>query len=363
MNYTLIDKNLLIPEIIVKHEFFEIMELLHKKTYMRDKSYNDSIYVVKYIGPKYEGIFKCDGEKFYEIVGENIREIILDYSYLYIKNNNMDNKVIENKVIENKVIENKVIEKKVLENKVLENKVISNKNSNNLMEIKINEKNDNNILIESNKDINTITNKINISEDKIQIEDEEKRIIDKEKESKKEELLKMCEHVMDMYNLELNKIKKMELSIKTIDNKLNKLKNKKREKMFENISRTKNEYQTWKKIKYGIKSEDNKLLEIDENDLVPVENLNVPILFTAKYNYIEKIRENEEIRKILDLINKINLEELFKVDEINLEPQVLKFVEKYSEISKKDLHYNFGHDWDYLENEFEGTESNQSMFS
>ena len=42
--------------------------------------------------------------------------------------------------------------------------------------------------------------------------------------------------------------------------------------------------------------------------------------------------------KIFDLINKINLEDLFKQDEINLEPQVLKFVEKYSEISRKDLH-------------------------
>ncbi len=363
MNYTLIDKNLLIPEIIVRHEFFEIMELLHKKTYMRDKSYNDSIYVVKYMGPKFEGIIKCDGEKFYEIVGENIREIILDYSYLYLKNNKTENKVIVNKVSEIKVSENKVSENKVSENKMSEIKVSENKVFNNSMEIKINEKNDNNILIESNKETKNFTDKINITENKIQIKDEEKRIVDKEKESKKEELLKMCEHVMDLYNLELNKIKKIELNLKTMDNKIEKLKNKKREKMFENISRTKNEYQTWKKIKYGIKPEDNDLLEVDENDLVPIENLNVPILFTAKYNYIEKIRENVEIRKILDLINKINLEDLFKQDEINLEPQVLKFVEKYSEISRKDLHYNFGHDWDYLENEFEGTESNQSMFS
>ncbi len=351
MNYTLIDKNLLIPEVITKHEFFEIMELFHKKTYKRDKSYNDNIYVVKYIGPKYECIFKCDGEKFYEITDTNTREITLDYSYLYIKSEN--NKLCE-KV--NTASNNKVM----FEHD--KTKSEQEKSKNIQMEIKINEKNDTNIIVETDKKP-TLKNKINISNEKIQIDNEIEKEVDKEKESKKEELLKMCEHVMDMYNLELNKIKKTELNLKTMDSKLEKLKNKKREQMFDNVSRTKNEYQTWKKIKYGIKPDNNNLLEVDENELTQVENLNVPILFTAKYNYIEKIRENDEIKNILETINKINLEELFKLNEINLEPKILKFVEKYSEISRKDLHYNFGHDWDYLENEFEDSPSNQSMFS
>ena len=183
------------------------------------------------------------------------------------------------------------------------------------------------------------------------VETEEEKRVREEKEKKKEMLVKACEEVMDLYNLELSNIKKTENMLKTLDTKLEKLANKKRDKIMKDITRTKSEYETWKKIKYQIDAYDDEALKKPESELELRENPNIPILFMAKYNFIEHSNSNEKIRKIYETLNQLNLEELFIKDTIDLESSVIKFCDKYYELSKKDLHYKFDHDWDYLDTE------------
>jgi tRNA nucleotidyltransferase/poly(A) polymerase len=161
----------------------------------------------------------------------------------------------------------------------------------------------------------------------------------------------MCEQVMDLYNLELNKIKKIELNIKSLNSKLERLKNKKREKIFSNISRTKNEYETWKKLKYNIPKNNPEYIKKNEEELEIRDNIQIPILFEAKYKYIENLINNPHIKQIYHELNNFNLEEIFINEEIIIDEKIIKFSEKYTDISKSELHYGFDHDWDYLESE------------
>jgi hypothetical protein len=116
-------------------------------------------------------------------------------------------------------------------------------------------------IIFTDKLTNNTNTKIEEEEDKpktkpipipIQIESEEDKKKKEEKEKKKENLLKLCEQVMDLYNLELSNIKKTENKIKTLNSKLEKLANKKRDKILKDISKTKGDFDTWKKLKYKI---------------------------------------------------------------------------------------------------------------
>ena len=66
MHYTIVDRNLLIPEVIIKNEFFEGLEELYKKTYLRDKNYTSNVYMVKYSGIRFEGYYISDGTDIYE---------------------------------------------------------------------------------------------------------------------------------------------------------------------------------------------------------------------------------------------------------------------------------------------------------
>jgi len=344
MPYTVVDKNLLIPEIIVKQEFFEGLEELIKKTYKRDKNYNENIYMVKYLGVRFDGIIKFDGDKFLEINGNESREIHIDYSYLFVNYyQNTKRQEVRQELTNNynTVNNDNIIN---IRNVKVDFKDYDDNEENTDMIIKIKDKNDSNILI--------------CDSDKLLIKNDEEEKENKEKEEKKNELLKMCEQVMDMYNLEMNKLKKMELNLLTIDDKINKLVKKKREKNFENITRTKNEYETWKKIKYNIPMENLTMLKLSESELELRVNPTIPILFMAKYNYIEKILENDQVREMFNTLNLLDLTKLYIEDEIDLDSKIIKFAEKYTEISKKDLHYKFDHDWDYLDNEYEDVETN-----
>ena len=52
---------------------------------------------------------------------------------------------------------------------------------------------------------------------------------------------------------------------------------------------------------------------------------------------------------------------MIELDEIELDDNVIKFCSKYYEISKKDLHYNFDHDWDYLDSEMNADSKSGSL--
>jgi len=166
---------------------------------------------------------------------------------------------------------------------------------------------------------------------------------------------------MDLYNLELNNIKKIEFKIKSLDSKLEKLEKKKREKIISDISRTKGDYETWKKIKYIINKDSLEDIFKSEEELKLREEPVIPILFTAKYNYIENAVKNEKIKNIFEVLNKINIDELYISETINLEKELIDFCNKYYELSKKELHYNFDHDWDYLDLEMNANSKSGSL--
>jgi hypothetical protein len=387
MKYTIVDRNLLVPQIIIRDEFFDAMEELQKITWKRDLNYISNVYLIKYSGVRYEGYIQYDGEKFYEFSENNgnkeKREINLDYSYLYFENkekefvtSKLNNSEPDKKPLENSnsisIESNQIKGKNNIQQKKSEinispiPKSVQKQNlSSNITDVKIEFKDDtenlNNLTTDDSMSLlikpKNDTKIIIEEKDKLLLENDKKVKLDDEKEKKKEELLKICEQVMDMYNLELNKIKKTELNLLTIDNKIEKLIKKKREKIFENITRTKNEFETWKKIKYNIPVDRQDMVKNDLVDLVERENPSIPILFTAKYNYIEKIIQNKDILNIFNILNKLDLSEIYVKDELDLDPNIIKFVEKYTKISKKDLHYNFDHDWDYLDNEFEKVDS------
>ena len=168
----------------------------------------------------------------------------------------------------------------------------------------------------------------------------------------------MIEKVNELYQKELFNIKKLELNLKTFDSKLKKLEKTKKDNIINEIIRTQCEYRTWKKIKYGIK--DNS----DESDVFnPIitlqeSNATVPILFLSKYNYIEKIQNNESIKKLLDEINHLDLNDLYTNNTLPKD-EIIQFCNKYMKLSKE-LHYQFDdHEWNYLENEMNLNSTNK----
>lgn len=362
MHYTLVDKNLLIPEISVSDQYFEIITQLYKKTYLRNKEYCSNVYVVKYNGVKYEYIICFDGETFYELVNGERKNLDLDLSYIFVTNS-------KNDLISNTKSMNTPI---YTSNKKSKDPMSLSFN-NELSDLRVGVLSNSECKIEKEIDIKEIECKSFTSLDRgintensisnKELTEENKKDIEKEK--KKKELAKICEEVMDLYNLEMNNIKKTEFRIKSLDAKLEKLEKKKREKIILDISRTKGDYDTWKKIKYQIDKEHLEDILKPESELELRENPVTPILFEAKYNYIENAIKHEKIKRIFDILNKINIDELYISESIDLDQEIINFCDKYYQLSKKDLHYNFDHDWDYLDTEMNsGSKSGSlSMFN
>jgi hypothetical protein len=102
------------------------------------------------------------------------------------------------------------------------------------MEININIPNDNLIIVD--KEINTQKN--------AQVLPKEK----KEKTKEELEILALCEETFEIYNQELKKMKELEKKIKIIDENQKSLLKKRSEKIFTNLSKLSNDYNTYKLI-------------------------------------------------------------------------------------------------------------------
>ena len=347
MNYTLVDKNLLIPEIIISEQYFDIIIQLYKKVYKRDLDYCSNIYIIKYNGEKYESTINSDGNFFYEIIGNEKQrlelKLDLDLSYIFIQQNKTKPEVKPEVKSDPKLIPvNLVKEEKEEKQEITKPKPMSKP-----MEIVFNEK---------------IESSISIEEKKTETDEEKKKKEEKDKKDKKKELLlKTCEQVMDLYNLELSNIKKTENQIKTLNSKLEKLEKKKQEQIIKDITRTKSDYETWKKLKYKIGRDEENLVYKPEEELELREDPTIPILFTAKYNYIDTSVKNDKVKQIYMELNKLNIDELYIQDSIDLDPNIIKFCEKYYKIAKNDLHYKFDHDWDYLDTEMNADSKGGSL--
>ena len=340
MEYVFVDKNYLVPQIIKQFELNSALKLLQGSTYRRDNIYCENVYIVQFKEDVFEFIIKCIDNVFYLIDNNNNHNILGSINLiklnnsLFLNNSNILNKeninllntdtmeLIINNKINNNIIINKITNNQIINNEVINNEVINNEVINNEVI--------NNEVTNSNK-------------------------------SKEEELIKFCEEVMDLYQKELSNIKRLENNLKSYDTKISKLEKKKKENLINNVLITQSEYQTWKKISYKIEDESDLFKDTNELELL---NNTIPILFLSKYNYINKILESNDIKKMFEKINKININNLYLDLDTNkehfLNNEIILFCEKYAKLSK-DLHYTFDHEWDYLENEVNASPTN-SLF-
>lgn len=177
---------------------------------------------------------------------------------------------------------------------------------------------------------------------------------DSEFDEKRNKLISLIEEVNDLYQKELVNVRRLELNLKSFDNKLNKLEKKKKEEIFDNVIKTQTEYRTWKKIKYMI--EDDIDILKPESELKET-NKEAPILFLSKFKYIDKILENNAIKQIFNELNSIDLNEIYSQNILPNE-NIIQFCNKYAKLSKE-LHYKFDHDWDHLEEEMNLNSTNR----
>jgi len=358
--YLLYNTNFLIQRIKNYNKLEDSLRELQIDTISRTQDYNNKIYVIQENEPNI--IYISDGEHIYLMNLTNSKKTKL---FTNKKINYNGNEYWEQYYLSNTSTSN--LEQNSLNTMVnnLNNKITDE------MNITIGEKKSKNIRFEddntsfiiqniadkqsfaSNDKTNNQNNIINNFNNK-----ENKENYDVEKEEKRNQIIKMIEDVNDLYQKELSNIKKLESNLKTYDSKLKKLEKIKKDDVVNEIIRTQSEYRTWKKIKYGLKDDS------DESDVLkPIEELEesntiVPILFLSKYNYIEKIQNNASIRKLLDEINQLNLNDLYAN---NLLPNenIVQFCNKYLKLSKE-LHYHFDdHEWNYLEDEMNLNSTNK----
>lgn len=350
--YLLCNTNFLIPR-IKKYDTLEnsLIEL-QIDTISRTQDYNNKIYVIR--ENEQDIIYTSDGKHIYSInLISRIKNTIFTYTKINYNSLEYYQEYHSSNIVGDRKISNNIITDNINMNMTINEK----KNKNIRFE-------DDNILIKDmSNNTSTIDKPQNIVYDQTSNQTDIKNIIkddkeDLEKEKKINDIIKMIEDVNDLYQKELSNIKKLELNLKTYDSKLKKLEKTKKDTIINEIIRTQSEYRTWKKIKYGLKDDS------DETDVLkPIEELEesnaiVPILFLSKYNYIEKIQNNESIRKLLDEINHINLNDLYS-DNSLLNENIVQFCNKYMKLSKE-LHYHFDdHEWNYLENEMNLNSTNK----
>jgi len=330
MEYILVDKNYIVPIVITETNYNNILSLLFKQIYQRNQLYINNVYIVKFSDKIYNSLIFIKNNNLCEKNNSGVKLLLNNFNEYYnniINQNNNNHTETENYNISNDDLNITITETRNPYIKI---------NNNQIHEI-------------NNNQINEINNN--------QINE---HVENNENNEKKRELIKACEEVMDLHNLEQTNIKKLELNLKSINTKISKLQKQKKDKLFDDLMLTKNDYHTWKKIKYNIIEKEDLYKDTDELEIK--ENNTIPILFASKYNYIDKIQENNEIKVIYNKINNLDLEKIFINNNlIEIDDIILKFSEKYSKISKNNLHYNFEHDWDYLTDEMNTNPKNNQI--
>ena len=338
INYTFINKNYLQPIISYHDNYNSLLNNIYQNTVNQNNNYCLNIYgLISNIDSSINSIIYSDGQKLFK-KNNNLVEEICNYIQLFIHFNSI--KYINNNI----------------NFEEFNNKQKSENSSHQIENINITSSNENMTLEFKHKNLTNI----NISEsiqknNEIYKQEEEKLITNlSEEDLKKKKLIESCEEVFSTYQKELFKIKKLESDIKIFDNKLIKLKKNYKDKIIENIGKVQNDYQTWKQIKYIIK---NKNDLIEDISLLELSSLPIPILFQSKFNYINDLQNDINSKIILEKINGLDIQN-FYINEIEIDNELEIFSTKYSKIIK-DIHYNFTHDWDYL-NENDDVNSNNN---
>jgi hypothetical protein len=320
MNFTLVNKNLLIPQVETYSDFNSPVQKLLNMTYNMDKLYCSNLYIVSS-----ECIYFSNNNCLYSVSETNIIKKmdinIPNNSFL----NSMNSFLNLNSINHN--IDNLDAEMNINVRLPEHRKIIiedSNVNSNS------NDKNDSKQQIELN------TRSI------VKTEIKEKQEI-REKTKEEHEIIKLCEETMEIYQNEVRKMKEIEQQIKVLDNNKKSLLKKRKEKLFTNFSKLKNDYNTFKMIQRKFQKK---------------PDMDIPSLFILKYNYFEEIIKIESDIKILEVIHDMNLDEVLNKD-CELNDELIDYVNKYEEESKK-FNVKFEHSWEDLEYETESIENNNS---
>jgi hypothetical protein len=337
MNFTFVNKNLLIPQVETYSDFDSPIQKLLNMGYNMSNLYCSNLYVVST-----NCIYFLKNNYLYSVSETNIIKKI----DINIPNNSFLKSI-------NSFL-NLTTCNQNLDNGNNENNGNNGNNGNNFndldsqMNINFNIREHTNIIIKdeviinnnkSNQELEPNTNNIVkpiVKEDKIE----------RVKTQEELELIKLCEETMEIYQTEVRKIKDIEQKIKILDNNKKTLLKKRKEKLFTNFSKLKNDYDTFKMI--------NKKLERNPK-------LDIPSLFILKYNYFVQFVLVDNNIKILAKIEDSNLDEVLNND-YELDEEIEKIVNKYNEDSKN-LNVIFEHSWEDLDYETESTENNNSRLA
>lgn len=332
--YTFVNKNFLIPIVETNLSKKIALNKLYQDTIYRTTKYNNDVYVI------YED---CDNE-------QNTQIYYSDGTQIFNKNIYLDTPTNVN--IVNSFSHYSHMEKNYLINNITESTDLQISDNMNISIKKSLDKSNNKKILEKNiiptpKPTNSELNNPKPNEIN-EIEEPN------ENDKKKEQLIQLIEQSNELYYKELFNIKQLEINLKNFDLKLNKLVKKKKENIVNNIIKTQSEYQTWKKLKYKMTNDDDIFKPIEELELSYKE---APILFLSKFNYIDKIMENDGIRNFFNNVNLINLNDLYSNGNLPNE-SIIQFCAKYVKLSKE-LHYSFDNEWNYLENEMNVNSTNK----
>jgi hypothetical protein len=310
MNFTFVNKNLLIPEIEIFENFDKSIQKLIDSAHFGDKNYNSNLYVVSS-----DNVYFSNGSELYSVSGtNNIEKIEIS-----------------------------------LPNKTYLNKINSFLSGCFDMDIDFNIKNSNDKIIikndkeqiETNKQIkNRIKNQNKQEAKEVNLEEKPEPI---QKTKEELELISLYEEIMQIYQTELRKIKEIEKKIKILDCNRKNLLKKQKEKIFVNFSKLKGDYDTFKMI--------NKKLAKNPD-------MEIPSLFILKYNYFRELMNICENQKLFKLLDELNLDEVLNKN-IDIDLELQNFANDYGKDSKK-LNVKFDHSWEDLELETDAFEMNNS---
>lgn len=157
------------------------------------------------------------------------------------------------------------------------------------------------------------------------------------------ELIKLIEETMEIYQKEVQNKREIEKHIKILDDNKKSINKKNMEKNLTNLSKLKNDYDTYKKItkKQSVKPE-----------------LQIPELFLLKNNFFNELLKNDKYKNILEQISELDLDQVLNQG-YDLNDDIKQITDKYGSESKK-LNVKFDHSWEDLEFETEPTEQNNS---
>lgn len=353
--FILVNKNFLASKIYEFDNFEESIKKLQQETILRDPEWCKNIYIVNF--KKQNQIYTSDGNNIYltDLSKQSEKTIIYTNKKIFFNKNEYWVEFSEETNDMNLVIS----EKKQQNVRFLNT---TNDKFTSISEFEISPDNKFVNSCEREKIVNNDVNNAKlINEEKNDIKDEDK----KKNDEKIKQIIDMIEEVNELYQKELLNMKKLQSNLKAYDNKLKKLEKTKKDDIINDIVRTQSEYRTWKKIKYGIKenADESEVLkpleELDENiNVEENSDSSIPILFLSKYKYMEKIQNNESIKKLLDEINQLDLNELYSNNFLPND-SIIQFCNKYMKLSKE-LHYHFDdHEWSYLENEMNLNSTNK----